>query len=65
MNLIDPNHPFYRPLWRRAVVTAVTGLWFAAEALLAHDPFWAVLTGALFAYTGWVLLVRFPDQSRD
>jgi hypothetical protein len=62
MNLIDPHHPFYRPLGRRIVITAVTGVWFGLEALAARDPFWSVLTGALFAYTGWVLLVRFPGN---
>jgi hypothetical protein len=58
MKLIDPDHPFYRPLWRRVAVVAVCAAWFAAELVLLKDTLFIPIAGALTAYTAWVLLIK-------
>jgi hypothetical protein len=42
MQLIDPNHPVYRPLWVRILIVAVCFSWALMETTRG-DPFWAVL----------------------
>ncbi len=63
MQLIDPAHPFYRPLWRRIVIVAVTAAWFGFEVLISRSQLWAVLAGALFAYTAWILLYTWKSEA--
>lgn len=58
MQLIDPSHPFYRPLWRRILIVAVCLGWAAVEAL-TREPFWAILVGAVGIYAAWMLLLNF------
>ena len=62
MNLIDPTHPFYKPLWRRIAVVAACGAWFAVEIIWWISPFFIPITGALFAYTAWVLLLKWKNE---
>lgn len=55
------DHPFFRPLWRRIALTAVTLGWAAFE-LATGNPFWAILFGALGAAALWGLLIAYdPD----
>lgn len=61
MQIIDPKHPFYRPLYVRLLVVAVCALWFAVE-LVMGSPFFMVIMGALTVYTAWVLIIRFPRE---
>lgn len=58
MQLIDPSHSFYQPLWRRVVIVAVCLGWAVVETTRG-DPFWAVLTAGAGIYSAWVLLVTF------
>jgi len=62
MKLIDPEHPFYQPLWRRVAIVAVCGVWFAAELVLWGDPLFIPIAGGLTAYTAWMLLVTWKTQ---
>jgi hypothetical protein len=58
------DHPFFRPLWRRILVTSVTLGWAAFE-LATGEPFWAILFGALGAAALWGLLIAYdPDKIR-
>lgn len=57
--LIDPRHPFYRPLWRRVLIVAVPLGWAAVE-VSAGAPFWGMLFAAIGFYALWVLVLRFP-----
>ncbi|MBB4063283.1 DUF3329 domain-containing protein [Gellertiella hungarica] len=59
MQIIDPKHPFYRPLWVRLLVVAICAVWFVVE-LVIGSPFFMVIMGALTVYTAWVLVIRFP-----
>jgi hypothetical protein len=61
MQLIDPNHPFYRPLWRRVLIVAVCLGWAVVEGVTS-EPFWALLVGAVGIYAAWMLLVNFDPK---
>lgn len=60
MQLIDPKHKFYRPLWVRVAVVAVCASWFAVEAYVGAS-FWLVIVGALAVYSAYVLLYRYDS----
>ena len=63
MNLIDPNHPFFAPAWRRYAVVASCLGWAAVE-FLTGGAFWGVLFGALGVYSAWMLIVAYkPPQA--
>lgn len=57
MKLIDPDHPFYRPLWRRIAVVAACALWFVVEVYFWGSPLFIPIAGGLAAYAAWVLLI--------
>ena len=62
MKLIDPAHPFYKPPGTRIAIVAMCGVWFAGEMMWGgRDPFFTPIAGGLFAYTAWVLLIRWRD----
>ncbi len=62
MQIIDPKHPFYRPLWVRLLVVVACAVWFAVE-LMIGSPFFMVIMGALTVYTAIVLIIRFPKNA--
>ncbi len=64
MQIIDPKHPFYRPLWVRLLVVAVCAIWFLME-LFIGSPFFMVVMGALTIYSAWVLVIRFPKDGEN
>ncbi len=64
MQLIDPNHTFYRPLWRRVVIVAICLSWAIVEASTS-EPFWAILVGAVGIYAAWTLLLNFNPQAPE
>ncbi|CAN7524677.1 hypothetical protein LJR030_005374 [Rhizobium sp. LjRoot30] len=61
MQLIDPNHPTYRPLWVRLAIVGSCFGWAIVE-LVAAQPFWAILAGAAGAYAAYMLLLTFNPQ---
>lgn len=63
MQLIDPAHPFYRPLWRRIAIVAMCAGWFAFELFLSRDPLFTVLTGAVTVYSAWMLLANWKEPA--
>lgn len=64
MQIIDPQHKFYRPLWVRVLVVLACASWFLVE-LYMGPSFWLVIMGALTVYTAWVLLIRFEPGNPD
>ncbi|RYH09913.1 DUF3329 domain-containing protein [Tropicimonas sp. IMCC6043] len=64
MKLIDTDHPFYAPLWRRAVIVALTLGWSAFE-FVAGSPIWGVLTGALGVYCLYMLFITYDPKGGD
>lgn len=61
MQLIDPNHPFFRPVWRRWVTGILPIAWSGVELFALHNPIWAVIFLLLGAYAFWVLVIKGPD----
>lgn len=55
--MIDPNHPFYQPLWRRVLIPAVCAAWAIFE-LVAGEPLWAVIVGVTGAYATYKLFIE-------
>ncbi len=55
MKLIDPTHPFFRPLWVRVAVVGVAVVWAMVE-LIFGSPGWAILFAAAGFYALWVFV---------
>jgi hypothetical protein len=63
--LLDLNHPFFRPLWRRVLVVAVCLAWAAFE-FTTGSPFWGVLFGGIGLVCAWAFFLAWdPDQGSD
>jgi hypothetical protein len=60
MRLLDPSHPFFRPVWVRVAVVGVALLWAVVE-LVFGSPGWAIL----FAATGLYALWEFTRDKGD
>jgi hypothetical protein len=58
MQLIDPNHPTYRPLWVRLLIVGASLGWAIVE-FTTGDPFWGVLSGGVGAYAFYMLFWTF------
>ncbi|TCM58380.1 MULTISPECIES: hypothetical protein [unclassified Rhizobium] len=55
---IDPDHPFYRPLWRRLLIVGSCALWTAVEFWNGATT-WGMIFLAVTAYTSATLIVFF------
>lgn len=60
--LVDPQHPFFRPLWVRVLCVVFTLAWAAFE-LSTGSVFWAILFGAAGIYLLVALFVIRKDES--
>lgn len=61
MSFGSTDHPFYRPLWRRLAIIAVTAVWAALEIFRGGEPMWMVIAGGAFAYSLWTFLITWKD----
>ena len=57
---LDPNHPFFKPVWRRGLTALVPLAWAIVE-IATGNTLWAVLFGAVGVYAFWVLIVKGPS----
>ncbi len=57
---LDPDHPFFKPVWRRWLTALVPLAWALVE-ISTGNPLWAVLFGAVGIYAFWVLIVKGPS----
>jgi hypothetical protein len=60
MNQKDQD--FFRPLWRRVLITAVVAVWCGYETFFSHDTMWIVITSAAVIYCVWNFFLRFPKE---
>lgn len=62
--MFDARHPFYRPLWRRVAIVAITAGWALIE--YRNDaPIWAVLFAVISAWCAWFFFVVYEDVKLD
>jgi hypothetical protein len=56
------DHPFYRPLWVRLALIAVTGGWAAFEIFVTGQEMWTIIAVAAFLYCLWAFFIAWkPD----
>ncbi len=55
--LVDPNAPFFRPLWVRILCVILPLIWAGVE-LYNGSPVWAILFGAAGIYLAVELFIR-------
>ena len=58
--MFDARHPFYRPLWRRVAIVAVTAGWALIE-YRNGAPIWAMLFAAISAWCAWFFFVVYEE----
>ena len=51
--MLDLEHPFFLPLWRRILVVVLTLGWSLVEFLVTAAPGWGLLFAAIGAYCSW------------
>lgn len=63
MNLIQPEHPFFRPAYRRIITVAVAASWAVMEWTI-NDPFWALIATCMagLAYYELIFNYKLPPQ---
>lgn len=64
MRLIDPAHPFYRPAWRRYLVTFAPLVWAPVE-WSAGNAIWAYLFAAIGGFLAWHLIIMWRPPTDD
>jgi hypothetical protein len=62
MAMNQKDSDFFRPLWRRVVVTAVVTAWFCYESFISHQQLWITITAVALAYCVWNFFLRFPKD---
>lgn len=62
--LLDLNHPFFIPLWRRVLIVALCLGWAVVE-IVGGSPFWAILFGAIGLYAGYAFFFDFHPREPD
>jgi hypothetical protein len=61
MQILDPNDPFFRPVWRRWATAAVPAAWACVEAL-GGNTVWALAFAAIAGFAYWKLIIQGPDE---
>jgi len=63
--VFDLRHPFFAPLWRRVLTSGLVAAWAFVE-LLAGNPGWAALCGAILVWTVYAFFIVFdPADYKD
>lgn len=64
MKLLDTDHPFFAPRWRRVAIVALTLAWALFE-FVAGSPFWGVLFGAIGLYAAHAFFIASAPKTPD
>ncbi|MEO6012074.1 MAG: DUF3329 domain-containing protein [Devosia sp.] len=62
MALNKSDSDFFRPMWRRVLVTAIVAAWFGYESLFTHEQMWIGITGVAVVYCVWNFFLRYPKD---
>ena len=63
MTFLDPNDPFFRPVWRRWATAGVPAAWACVEAA-GGNAGWALGFAAAAGYAFWKLILQGPDKGQ-
>jgi hypothetical protein len=63
VKFIDHDHPFYKPLWRRLIIVAVTALWAVFEVFVSGEGLWVAVSCGVFAISVWTFLIDWKPSS--
>jgi hypothetical protein len=61
MRLLDTDHAFFRPAWRRYLLVAVPFVWAGVE-LSYGSQIWAYLCAAIGGFLAWHLVLTWQDK---
>lgn len=61
MKIIDTDHPFYRPLWRRVLLVAVCAIWTGVE-FYNNEQTWGTIFLVVTAYVFANLILFFKPS---
>ena len=64
MKLLDAQHPFFKPLWRRIAVVAVCAGWALFE-YVTGNPGWAALFAFLGLISGYQFFFAFNPEKEE
>lgn len=62
--MFDNSHPWFRQLWVRVLLLAVTGGWGLME-LLTGSPGWAMLFLGVAGWVIWALFLNYAPPGQD
>ena len=62
MKIIDPDHPFYRPLWVRLLIVGLCIGWTAVEYYNGEET-WGIIFLVVSAYVFAQLVLFFKPKS--
>ena len=60
MKLVEQDHPFFKPLWRRVAIVALVAAWLAVEVFYVRDSLWIMVAAGMLAYAIWTFLLKWP-----
>lgn len=64
MKFIDPDHPFYRPLWRRVLLVGLCAVWTAVEFYNGERAWGTVfLVVSAYAFANLILFFKPSDPA--
>lgn len=63
MKFLDPNDPFFTPVWRRWAAVLLPLAWGGVE-LYNGSPGWAVVFSGAGAYAFFKLILQGPDPEQ-
>jgi hypothetical protein len=64
MKFIDPDHPFYRPLWRRLLLVGVCAAWTGVEFYNGEQTWGTVfLIVTAYAFANLILFFKPSDPA--
>ncbi|MGV3490180.1 MAG: hypothetical protein ACO1OG_02555 [Devosia sp.] len=54
--------PWFKPLYRRAILIGIVAIWCGWEWLFTKDQFWGFITLAALGYAVWVFGINFDKE---